>query len=685
MAPIIAIGSTALVAGTAASAGATAKKLAAPTITIREVAPGAFRFALNGTVVSLKGSSGVFKAKIGINRVSEFWAPALYQNLSSISVVPPAARLSASLKDESVTVRLAAGKSAIVTFTNFKLVVQQPVTAPSNPEPATPPVANPAPANPAPGNPAPGNPTAGGSDPTGTGYIEICKTAGDDMVEGTFSFAVTAGTSTTPIQTATLTPVYGDGEICTGALPVPAGTVTVTEGSEAPAYYVEDVWASPTGALASPWVTGALSANFTVTAGLETTAHFVNDTSLNSIKVCKVLASDTGSLAGKQFAFGVSWTFTPPTPNLPTKTFTGGETDYVVAVTAETGPVCSISGLIPATSVVDVTEDGAVVAGATLSPSATAPYVSVSNVAIVPNTFNDGSTATEAILTVPPVGDGYADAYFTNDPMGSIEVCKYFVDPWSPYNNGINSATFIVTAGSFTSAPITVLGGECSPEMVVPAGTATVQEVSVSSVIKGVDESADYYLENITATATVSGLSGGPQNELTSVGTANPASVNVLYGGVASTTEVTFTNGVDPTHFKICKQTTSSQLVGATFTFEWNFAGTTPAVDDVSLPPEEHIVTLTITAVEPGNVCSDVLTDIPVVNPSGSFNKITVTEEAQTENVIATDVTLSGAGNVLNSSIPSGPDAPAWLCFNPGYGINIVTFTNEYYPSPVNS
>ncbi|MGA2805490.1 MAG: hypothetical protein ABSF89_14085, partial [Acidimicrobiales bacterium] len=111
MAPIIAIGSSALVAGTAASAGATAKRAINPTVKICEVAPGAFHFALNGSVVSFKGSCGVFTAKIGVNHVSEVSAPAMYRSVSSISVSPATAKVSSSLKTATVAVRLAAGKS----------------------------------------------------------------------------------------------------------------------------------------------------------------------------------------------------------------------------------------------------------------------------------------------------------------------------------------------------------------------------------------------------------------------------------------------------------------------------------------------------------------------------------------------------------------------------------------------
>ena len=52
----------------------------------------------------------------------------------------------------------------------------------------------------------------------------------------------------------------------------------------------------------------------------------------------------------------------------------------------------------------------------------------------------------------------------------------------------------------------------------------------------------------------------------------NPASVVVPYGGVGNETVVTFTNVVDPTQFKICKQETSADanLSGGTFNFSYS-------------------------------------------------------------------------------------------------------------------
>ena len=313
MAPIIAIGSTALVAGTAASAGATAKKAASPSIKICEAAPGAFRFVLNGSVVSLNGKCEVFTAKIGVNHVTEVSAPALYRSLSSISVTPAQVRVNSSLKTESIAVRLAAGRSATVTFANSKLVVVVSGSAPVTPPPSSPSPSSPSsPSSPGPSNPGP----VGTPDPvaTGTGYIEICKTLADPMVEGTFSFNIMAGTSTTPVASATLTPVYGQNynSVCTGGIVVPAGTVTVVEAPVAYGYGLVSVTAEPPTALLLPTVNLATqTASFTVTVGFETTATFVDATILNTIKVCKQLANDlgtstAGTLAGTNIEYTVN-------------------------------------------------------------------------------------------------------------------------------------------------------------------------------------------------------------------------------------------------------------------------------------------------------------------------------------------------------------------------------------------
>ena len=237
MAPVIAIGSSALVAGSAGVAGATARKVVPPSIRICVSVPGAFSFAINGSVVSPKSECGTFKAKVGVNLVSEVAAPALYRSLASISVNPAAAQVSASLKTATAKVRLAAGKTVTVRFLNSKLVVEvpsQPVTPPpSNPAPSSPPVSGPS-------SPPPSSPPVSDPQPvtvTGTGYIEVCKSAAyrDDWVEGSFPFTISAGGAVI----GTYSVAVGS---CTGAIPVPAGSVTVTEASEGPGYSLADVW-----------------------------------------------------------------------------------------------------------------------------------------------------------------------------------------------------------------------------------------------------------------------------------------------------------------------------------------------------------------------------------------------------------------------------------------------------------
>jgi hypothetical protein len=652
MAPIIAIGSSALVAGTAASAGATAKKAVNPTITICEAAHGAFSFALNGSALTLpKSSCGVFTAKIGINHVSEVRAPALYRTLSSIAVSPASAKVSSSLKTESVTLRLAAGRSATVKFDNSKLVVVLP-----NPTPVTPP-----PTNGGPSSPPPSGPPVVNSDPAapGNGYIEVCKTAVDRMVEGTFAFTITPASGT--VTDLSLTPVYGQNqsEACSGPIPVAAGTVTVSEATYGPGYWLAGVTASPTGDLVSVDL-ATQTANLTVTAGFETTADFADATQLNTIKVCKVLANNLGSLAGTTFNYSVGWTFTPPAALYPpVLSYSGSATVAVVAVAAAAAPLgeaCSIvPAAIPAGSVVTVNE----LAG---DPNR-GPFVTVSNVSIVPSTFDAATSATpatEAVLTVP--ADGYADAVFTNLPMGFIEVCKNF-DP-RRWNNPDNVATFTVNGG----APFTVQGGNCSAPIEVPAGagTATVDETI----------GANYYLENISASAVV--LGQGPTNELVTAPTVNPAVVNVPYGNVGNETVVTYLNGVDPTSFKICAvepANTSSQTVS----FNWSY---TSDLRDLALDPnvyQQPSFDLTIPASDPGGVvCSTVIDGPPLVDPWGDPYVLTFTETSITDPT-ATVTGISYLGNGWAGSPILG--LPGSISITLGLGTNVVTFTNG--PAPV--
>jgi len=285
LAPVLAIGSSFLVAGSANATVKTAKNVK-PTITVCKSISASLHFTINGKLMSLNKECSAVAGKAGINHITESWAPASYRNLESISVSPSAARVGTSVKTATATVRLTAHGAATVRFVNAKVVTEVI------------------------------NRVTGHA--TGTGTIEVCKTAtSDDWVQGSFPFTISAGGAT--VGTVSV-PVNS----CSGPVSVPAGTVTVTESNEFP-YYVSSVSSYPTLAVGSATLYGGAgqqvlpsdasggSASFTVNATQDVTAIFNNSTSLGAYKVCKVLANDQGSLAGSVFNYNVGWVFTPPT------------------------------------------------------------------------------------------------------------------------------------------------------------------------------------------------------------------------------------------------------------------------------------------------------------------------------------------------------------------------------------
>jgi len=622
LAPVLAIGSSFLVAG---SANATTAKSVSPTITICKSVSGSFHFTLNGKSVSLSKSCTTVAAKVGSNTVVETSAPASYRNLAAISVSPNSDRVSASLKSASAVVKLAAKGAARVLFTNAKVVTQVV--------------------------------SQQGTLQAADGFIEICKYGADPYVAGTFSYTISeAGASVGTASVAV--------NSCSGAISVPASTaVTVTETAESP-YYLYSVGAAPLLSLVSTNLPGG-SAVFVVTANEETTASFTNATALNWIKVCKTLTNNEGSLAGSTFSYAISWTFTPPTG---ASAITESGTASLTAVAAP-GQVC----VVP----FDNTWATGIPVGATVTVTENAfADVSVSGVAIVPSTYDAATSTTPAstaVLTVPPVADGYADAVFTNDPLGVVEVCKNF-DPWQ--YNAKNSATFTVTDGAISDT-VTVNGGECSAPIWVPAGAATVSEASDTG----------FYLESVS-TESASDPMG---TRLLTSDTTNPAVVSVPYGGVGDETVVTFTNAVDPTQFKICKQETSADaaLSGATFDFSWTFSFTDVDLATADFDGGYDSTSLTIAPVTPtdptGLVCSRLFDGPPSILPDGGTASITITEGTTSlPGVEADGYSYQGNGSVIAAGtadfpvVVSSPGAttPASVEFTPGAGINIITFTN---------
>jgi hypothetical protein len=614
MAPVIALGSSFLVAGSA-NATVKAAKNVKPTITVCKSVAGSLHFSINGKLMSLNKECSAVTAKAGVNHVIETWAPASYRNIASISVSPNSARVSTSVRTATATVRLSAHGAATVRFVNAKIVTQ--VISRTT-----------------------------GRATTGTGYIEVCKYAGDSDVEGNFPFTISSGGETV----ATVSVAAGS---CSSDVAVPAGAVLVTEANEFP-YAVTEVTSLPTISVSGITLGAGGSATFAVSANQAVSALFTDGTVLGYFKICKVLADDQGSLAGSKFNYTIGWTFTPPNG---ATAITGTGSATVVAVDASVaGGACSLPFGAPAGSVVTATENAF-------------PDVAVTNVAIIPAGDNAGSANGTAVFTVPTDGST-ASATFTNDPLGTIEVCKNFYSPDDLNYNANNSAQFTVNGG----ASFWVAGGACSAPISVPAGTATVTEAGETN----------FFIWNVS-TRSATDIFG---TRLLTGDTVNPASVTVPYGGVGNETVVTFTNAVDPTQFKICKQESSADanLSGQTFDFSYSFEDTHDY--DIGGSGGVSLTIAPVTATNPtGLVCSGLIWGPPAVDPSGYSINVNVTEDSTSiADVAATSITYQGNGWEVYDSTDGGTvpvnvsgDGSAAYCFDPGpgAGISVVTFTNS--------
>lgn len=435
------------------------------------------------------------------------------------------------------------------------------------------------------------------------GSIEICKSDSDIWVSGnSFSFTImdAAGASYGPFSVL-------DGQ-CTSAITMAQGPATITEAAQAP-FYLGFVYDSNGYLISQNDSNGTAS----VDVGAQTdTVFFINDTHLGYVKVCKALSSaNSNALAGRTFAF--DWTVAPSTGQA---SFSG--TTDVVANTFANGPACVFieggSGL-PLGSTVTFSE-------------ASTPNVSVSN----------------ASQTVT-VTAGTSEVIFTNTAEGTIEICKDYADPQTKGK----AFQFTVNGG----APITVLAGDCSGAIVVPAGTATVDELA----------STNFHLVSVTAI----GYDGS--NRLIS-GT-NPITVSVPFGGVGNETLVTYTNAVNTGVFKICKTTSATAdgsgvlLAGDTFyyTYDYTVDGvTTIGTTSIMIPTNDV----------PGQVtCSGILATIPVEQSNGSPVAVEVTERAST-GVYVESIVYAGNGSLISSDTTSG-----YIDFYLGEGVNTVTYDNE--------
>jgi hypothetical protein len=472
----------------------------------------------------------------------------------------------------------------------------------------------------------------------GTGFIEVCKDAGDSGVHGSVMVNITDG-ATTYSQSV----LVGQ---CTGQIPVPAGTATVSETAPFP-YYLAKVTTSPAADLISTNL-AASSAKVKVVANtdgsVETLVHLVNKTGTGYFKVCKVLSANSQDIinsGNNTFYFDV----TTQRPGLNSVNYG----TIAVTVTAVNQPACVLSREIPLDNVVHVTEENA-------------PATALTSIVISPASDDLGSSGRTANFHLGTVRDSVVTATFTNSALGTIEVCKTMTD-WT-YNG--TPFQFEVNGG----APFTVLAGQCSGPISVPAGTATVQELP----------HANFSLVGFTAV--------GPDGSNRLLSGTNPIVVSVPYGGVGNETLVTATNKVNTGQFKVCKELDNNVPVGKTYTFTATIkSGGDTYTWSTSLTP---------TADGPaGEVCSGLSAVYPVVLPDGSGTTVTVTEGPSPFGLTAdgklivepTQITYDGNGKETavhewQPGDPGAADGTYYISARLGQGVNVFTFLNSLVLDP---
>jgi hypothetical protein len=343
--------------------------------------------------------------------------------------------------------------------------------------------------------------------PSGTGTLEICKTAAelspgnaDPDVHGPFTFTVvdSASASYGPFTINVPSPNRGL-TYCTAPFTVAAGIATVTEGPS-PGFDLWDVFTNPSDRLLAVNTinrTASVEIPSSTNPNDETQVVFVNKTQRAQLKLCKALGPGSGDLIGQVFT--INWSSN------------SGPSGYV-NITAQAQTQCVVVGDLPIGATVSLSERN-------------------------PGEFID-VTGPSSITLAP----GMNQATITNTARGLLEVCKTLVA-------GLNTQPvfqFRVDGGGI----INVRGGQCNPAIRVSVGAHTVTEVTNANF-------------DVTAITTI------PSGALTSSSLTNrTATVNVPY---AEDVSVFFTNRIRVGNVKVCKFITSGSsdaLSGKTFFFD---------------------------------------------------------------------------------------------------------------------
>jgi hypothetical protein len=358
-----------------------------------------------------------------------------------------------------------------------------------------------------------------------TGFLQICKVAGNVSVEGTnFGFSV-AGNPPTVITVPAGPAPLGS---CSTPLVVPAGSVLITETPPTNDTVLTAVSTLPGGLLVGSDL-GARTATVTVNPGGQTIATFLNTqiSTAGFLQICKIAGA--GVSVGTNFTFSIAGS--PPT-----------------AITVAAGPApggnCS-----PALSV----PFGPTIITETESPPTTGTMLT--SVSTLPSELLVSSNLAARTATVTVNAGGQTIVTFLNTKIpvapttGFLQICKIAgagVPPATDFTFSVagipTPVPVIVTAGP---AP----GGHCSTALEVPAGQTLITETPSPGTV-------------LAAVSTLPSVGLLVSSDLA----AGTATVTVSAGGQ---TIVTFVNAIIPPAglLQICKVAGAGVAPGGKFNF----------------------------------------------------------------------------------------------------------------------
>ena len=532
-----------------------------------------------------------------------------------------------------------------------------------------------------------------------TGFLQVCKVAGNGIAQGTnFTFNVAGNPVVVPAGPAPL-------GSCSPQIQLPAGQAVVTETIPAGTLLASISTSPPAALVSSNLSTG--SATVTITAGGLTTATFTNTIvpvpTTGLIQVCKVAGA--GIALGTPFTFNVGGTpVTVPAGPAPggscspplvapvgvsviTETIPSGTT--LVSVTTLPAGALVSSNLAAGTANVTVTGGGQTVAtfiDTIIPPVPTTGFIQVckvagAGVAVGTNfTFNVGGTSVTVPAGPAPGGSCNTPLTVTAGPIlitetlpAGITLTSVSTSPPGllvSSNLAAGMATVTVNAGGQTIAtfidtiippvPTTGFIQVCKvagagvavgtnftfnvggTPVIIPAGPAPLGTCSSALIVTA---GATVVTETLPVGTTLTSVTTSPAGLLISSNlSAGTATVTVNAGGQ---TIVTFLDTAVPATgmLQVCKAAGTGVAVGTNFTF--NLGGTSVTVP--AGPP-------------PGGSCSPIL-----VVPAGA----TVIRETLLANTTLASVLTSPPGALASINLAAGT-----ATVTVGAGLTTATFTN---------